>query len=91
VLRGLREPDVLVFVARVLTQLLAQLTEPVEHACRDGRLGPQPVAVELLNAERRDEQFQLALGLQDAKGHDPLPALSPRGHVEPYGRIDQDA
>jgi len=91
VLRGFREPDVLVLVARVLAQLPAQLTEPVEHACRDGRLGPQPVAVELLDDERGDEQLQLALGLQDTQGHDPLLALSPRGHVKPCGRIDQEA
>jgi len=66
VLRGFREPDVLVLVTCVLAQLPAQLTQPVEHACRDGRLGPRPVAVELLNDQRRDEQFQLSLGFEDA-------------------------
>jgi hypothetical protein len=63
-------------VTRVIVQLPPQLTEPVEHACRDGRLRPRPVAVELLDDQRRDEQFQLALEPQDTQGHDPL--LAPR-------------
>ena len=90
-LRGFREPDVLVLVTRVLAQLPPQLTKPVKDARRDGRLRPRPVAVELLDDQRRDEQFQLALGLQDTQRDDPLLAFSPRGHVEPHGRVDQQA
>jgi hypothetical protein len=91
VLRGFREPDLLVLVTGVLAQFPAQLAEPVEHARRDGRLRPRPVAVELLDDRRGDEQLQFALELQDAQGHDPLLSLSPCGHVKPCGRVDEQA
>ena len=37
---------------------------------------PRLVAVELLDDQRRHEQLQLALELQDTQGHDPLLAIS---------------
>jgi hypothetical protein len=91
VLGVFREPDVLVLVTRILAQLPAQLAKPVKDACRNGRLRARPVAVELLDDQRRDEQLQLALELQDSQRDDPHLAFSPRGHIKPHGRVDQQA
>lgn len=44
---------------------------------------PRPVAVELLDDQRRHEQLQLALELQDTQGHDPFLAISPGSSVSP--------
>lgn len=78
-LSGLGQPDVLVPRAGVPAQFPAQLPQPVQDARRDGHLRPRPVPVELLDDERGDEQFKLAVGREYAQRHDPALAIAARG------------